>query len=65
MNRHVYKLTASSLAMSLAVVGCTPSVQSQRPMALSAAYSPQLEKIRPGSTPRRKKRCRPATWPRR
>jgi Flp pilus assembly protein TadD len=44
MNRHVYKLTASSLAMSLAVVGCTPSVQSQRPMALSAAYSPQLEK---------------------
>jgi Flp pilus assembly protein TadD len=44
MNKHVHKLTASALAISLAAIGCTPSVQSQRPIALSAAASPKLEK---------------------
>ena len=45
MNKHVHKLTASALAISLAVIGCTPAVQSGRPTALSStAATPKVEK---------------------
>ncbi len=43
MNKHVHKLTASALAISLAVIGCTPAVQSQR-VGLAAAPNSNLDK---------------------
>ncbi len=43
MNKHAHKLTASALAISLAAIGCTPGVQSQRPASLSAVVAPKLE----------------------
>jgi Flp pilus assembly protein TadD len=43
MNKHVHKLTASGLVMSLAVIGCTPTGHAVRPASLSAQAAPEAD----------------------